>query len=146
MLNKRQPRIDPCGTRRSILHHSLKLLFISTLWNCFNKMPWTNFIAVKEKLYAFSLASNKLWLSVYRSINIVPTFFPLSRVFFLLRVCTNFSNCTYYSTEWVQENTEQENSKYGYYFRIYKFTFFFNCTSWNWQFSLLTLCDWGNYI
>ena len=33
MLNKRGPRIDPCGTPRSILHHSLKLLFIFTLWN-----------------------------------------------------------------------------------------------------------------
>ena len=31
ILNKRGTRIDPCGTLKSVLHPSLKLLF--TLWN-----------------------------------------------------------------------------------------------------------------
>ena len=32
MLNKRAPRIDFCVTPKSMLHHSLKLLFILTHW------------------------------------------------------------------------------------------------------------------
>ena len=60
MLNKRGPRLDSCGTPSRVLHPSLKLIF--------------------------SLANNKFWLRVSntfdRSINIVPTFLPLSRACF----------------------------------------------------------------
>ena len=78
MVNKRGPRIDHCCTPSSILHQIRS-----------NKWLWINFIALKEKPYAFSLAGNKLYLRVSsaldRSINIVPTFLPLSRA------CLHFS-------------------------------------------------------
>ena len=77
ILNKRRPLIDPCGTARRILQHSLKLLFTLTLWNHFGKSLWTNFIALKSHTHIV-LASNKLWLSVSnalgKSINRVTIF------------------------------------------------------------------------
>ena len=54
-------------------------------------------MALKEKPYAFSLASNKLWLKVSdsldRSINIVPTILPLSRACFYFAVIISKTFC-----------------------------------------------------
>ena len=73
ILNKRGPRIDPCGTPSSILHYFL------------NIFPLKSF---RYLSYAFSLASNKSWLSVSEALdrftNIVSSFLHLSRVLMVI--------------------------------------------------------------
>ena len=73
-------------------------VFYNIRWNYYFYLPFEiipknsfeqTFVVLKEKPYAFSLASNKLWLSVSnaldRSINIVPTSFPFINSVFALK-------------------------------------------------------------
>ena len=89
--------MNPCGTPNSILHQSLELLFIFTLWNPSDKWLWLNFVALKEKKYPFSVASNKLWLSLSSaldgSINMVPTILLLSRACFHFSILFSKAFC-----------------------------------------------------
>ena len=70
-------------------------VFYTIRWNYYLYL-WINFIVLKEKPYAFNLASNKLWLSVSNALdksnNIVPTFLPLSTAYLYRKAsvhCTN---------------------------------------------------------
>ena len=59
-----------------------------SLWNCSSIYLWTIFIASEKNPYAFSLASNKSWLSVSEALdrfkNIVSSFLHLSRVLMVI--------------------------------------------------------------
>ena len=92
-LNKRGPKIEPCGTPRSTISQSLLMSLILTLWYLLCRELASNLHEERSTPYACNLAMSKpcgkLSKSVLKSIATVPMMLPLSNSDFTSSIIRN---------------------------------------------------------